>query len=432
MPESTDVEAFVNAVVQSLPASKDRLEVYRTAQAEDPECSKIIEYCNTEWPTKHKIQGVLKPFWQIRAHLTVSNNLLLYDSRIVIPRPLRRETMKKIHEGHQGIVRCKLRAATTVWWPGSSRDAEEFVRSCPECLKNTPPNKEPLLPTQLPTYPWEKVASDLFELNKVNYILVVDYFSRYVEVQHLKSTTASIVIRTLKSIFSRHGVPSVLVTDNGPQYDCKEMKEFAESYAFKHVTSSPYHPQSNGLAERMVKTVKQLLKNSPDPYKALMSYRATPLPAYGLSPAELLMGRRIRTDMPQLPRTFVPEWKYLQHFKEIDKRQKEKQKRDFDRRHRVKTLPVLPPDTSVWVDTPNGQVSGRIVEQTGEPRSYRVDVPSGEVRRNREQLRTRGDSQAGDPHTREDLQVNATPPTQTISTRSCTGTSANPPQYYGY
>ena len=135
--------------------------------------------------------------------------------------------MKKIHEGHQGIVRCKLRAATTVWWPGSARDTEEFVRSCPVCLRNTPPSKEPLLPTQLPTYPWEKVASDLFELNKVNYILVVDYFSRYVEVQHLSSTTASNVIRALKSIFSHHGVPSVLVTDNGPQYDSREMKEFA-------------------------------------------------------------------------------------------------------------------------------------------------------------------------------------------------------------
>ena len=178
----------------------------------------------------------------------------------------------------------------------------------------------------------------------------------------------------------------------------------------------------------MVKTVKQLLQDSPDPYKALMSYRATPLPAHGLSPAELLMGRRIRTDIPQLPKTSVPEWKYLQHFKEIDKRQKEKQKRDFDRRHRVKTLPILPPDMSVWVDTPHGQVSGRVIEQTQEPRSYRVNVPSGEVRRNRVQLRTRDDSQ----ETSEDTQVNADPPAQTILTRSRTGTSANPPQYYGY
>ena len=127
--------------------------------------------------------------------------------------------------------------------------------------------------------------------------------------------------------------------------------------------------------------VKELIKNSPDPYKAMLSYRATPLPAYGLSPAELLMGQKIRTDVPQLQKVFIPEWTYLKHFKEVDKLQKEKQKRNFDRRHRVRPLPNLP---TVWVDTPNGQVPGRVIEQLQEPRSYRVEVsiPSGEVHRN--------------------------------------------------
>ena len=109
--------------------------------------------------------------------------------------------MSKIHSGHQGIVRCRLRIAESVWWPGASREMENFVRSCPECQKNTPPSKEPLIPSELPKHPWEKVASDLFELDKTNYILVVDYFSRYVEVQRLTSTSASSVIAALKSNF---------------------------------------------------------------------------------------------------------------------------------------------------------------------------------------------------------------------------------------
>ena len=132
-------------------------------------------------------------------------------------------------------------------------------------------------------HPWERVASDLFKLDNTHYVLVVDYFSRYVEVQRLTSISASRVIAALKSIFSRHGVPSVLVSDNGPQY---EMKEFAEDYCFKHITSSPYHPQSNGLPKRIVKTVKELIvktvkeliKNSPDPNKALLSYRCSYTP----------------------------------------------------------------------------------------------------------------------------------------------------------
>ena len=332
--------------------------------------------------------------------------------------------MSKIHSGHQGIVRCRSRISESVWWPGASRDIENFVRSCPECLKNTTPSTEPLIPTQLPKYPWEKVASDLFELNNTNYVLVVDYFSHYVEVQRLTSTTASNVIAALKSIFSRHGVPSVMVSDNGPQYDCKEMKEFAEDYCFRHITSSPYHPQSNGLAERTVKTVKQLLENSPDPYKAMLSYRATPLPAYGLSPAELLMGRKIRTDVPQLQKMFVPEWTYLKHFKELDKQQKEKQKRNLDRRHRVQPLPTLPTDTPVWVDTPSGQVPGRVIEQSREPRSYRVEVPSGEVCRNQVQLRSRAE-------TRENSQSPMTSRTR-VGTRSQSGIVTKSPDYFGY
>ena len=141
------------------------------------------------------------------------------DLCIVIPRPLRKEVMTKIHLGHQGIVRCRVHAATSVWWPGSARDMEEFIQSCPECQKNMPPSKEPLLPTELPTHPWERVASDLFVLGISNYLLVADYFSRYVEVQHLTSTTAVNVINALKS---RYGVPAVMVSDNGPQYDCAD------------------------------------------------------------------------------------------------------------------------------------------------------------------------------------------------------------------
>ena len=123
----------------------------------------------------------------------------------------------------------------------------------------------------------------------------------------------------LKAIFARFGIPATLVTDNGPQFDSKEMKDFTQAYDFYHVTTSPYYPQANGLAERMVKTVKKLLEYSADAYKALLSYRATPLPWCGLSPAELLMGRKIRTDVPQVNSSFVPNWRHLENFRTLDK-----------------------------------------------------------------------------------------------------------------
>ena len=181
---------------------------------------------------------------------------------------------------------------TSVWWPGVSSQMETFVRQCSTFARLHPPTKEPLLPSALPKHPWEKVASDLFEF-KGN-LLVVDYYSHYPEVIQLTATSSSSVISSMKSIFSRHGIPRTVVSDNGPQYNSAEMKDFASSYGFIHVTSSPHYCQSNGLAERTVKTVKGLLEQTTDPYLALLTYRATPFPWCGLSPAKLLIGQRLK------------------------------------------------------------------------------------------------------------------------------------------
>ena len=108
--------------------------------------------------------------------------------------------------------------------------------------------REPMIPSSLPTYPWEKVATNLFEFQWQHYLLLVDYFSRYSEVIRLTSTTSASVISAMKSVFARHGIPSTVVSDNGPQYDSAEMKTFASLYGFKHITSSPHYPQSNGQA----------------------------------------------------------------------------------------------------------------------------------------------------------------------------------------
>ena len=174
------------------------------------------------------------------------------------------------------------------------------------------------------------------------------------------------------------------------------MKEFAQIYKFHHISSSPYYPQANGLAERMVTTAKKLLEHSTDPYRALLSYRATPLPWCGLSPAELLMGRKIRTDIPQVKNHFVPKWEHIQNFRTLDQQYKQTQKENYNRRHRVRTLPELPENQAVWVGI-RGQSGPQIPRQiscpASTPRSYIVETSSGELRRNRAHLRTRSDAQ---------------------------------------
>ena len=129
-------------------------------------------------------------------------------------------------------------------------------------MKESSPNKEPLIPTDLPDYLWLKIGTDIFVMNGANYLVAVDYFSRYFETIKLKSTTLSSVIEALKSIFSRYGIPKTVISNNGPQYSSYKFANFASSYKFCHVTSSPLFPQNNGQAKHTLQTAKTLLKNA--------------------------------------------------------------------------------------------------------------------------------------------------------------------------
>ena len=211
--------------------------------------------------------------------------------------------MDKIHESHQGITKCRERAKTSVWWPGLSKQLEEVVYSCQTCSKLSNNTAEAAITSELPDRPWQKLAADMFELKGEPFLLVVDYYSRYVEVAKLTNTTSPSVIVHLKSMFARHGMPDYLVSDNGPQFAANTFAKFTEEYGFIHVTTSPRYPQANGEVERSVQTVKSLLKKSEDQYKALIAYRSTSLES-GLSPAELLIGRRLRTRFQQSHSTF--------------------------------------------------------------------------------------------------------------------------------
>ena len=387
-----EAEFLMEVSVSHLPASKGRLEEFKTAQLADHICSKVGNFCQNGWPDKHSIGPDLRPYWQERGKLTIHNNLLLYDKRIVVPRSLQKETLHKIHEGHQGIQRCRMRAQHSVWWPGISKQVAEMVERCEVCAKQLKQRSEPLISVELPDRPWQKIATDLFTLQGDNYLLMVDYFSKFPEVIKVKSTTSSAIIGAMKPVFARHGIPETLISDNGPQYVSAEFREFSTKYNFGHVTSSPYFAQSNGQAERTVQTVKKLLKDSNDPHLALLSYRSTPLPWCNLSPCELLMGRKVRTLLPQVEEHLDPTWPYLEDFQKKGRVFKTKQKRDFDRRHGSRPLTPLPDNTDVWVTSglPNSKPSrGRVVTPAGTPRSYIIrDSEGGDTRRNRRHLTT--------------------------------------------
>ena len=356
-----DVERLVAVVCSNLPGSEDLIEKYRVAQSQDSTVMTLVSYCSSGWPDKHRLKAEVKPYWEHRGKLTVNRGLLLFGDRIIIPKQLQAHTLEKIHQGHQGIERCRLRALSAVWWPGLTTDIETMVKQCHTCVKRARRNKEPMIAVDTPEYPWQRVGADLFELNRINYLVVVDYFSCYFEVAKLTSTTSCAVIEAMKNIFSRYGIPETLVSDNGPQFSAIEMKDFSHSFGFQHVTSSPYYPQGNGQAERTVQTAKRLISAGDDLAISLLNYRTTPLPWCGLSPAELLMGRKLRTTLPQHLKVLVPKWDYLQHFKTQSLRYKRKQAENYNQTHAVGQRPDLEIGQQVWIsDTRNISTRGEV------------------------------------------------------------------------
>ena len=222
--------------------------------------------------------------------------------------------------------------------------------------------------TELPNLPWKKVATDLFHWKISTYLLVVDYYSRYIEISKLNGQSSSQVITHTNSIFARHGVPQEVVSDNGPPYSSLEYKQFAAKYGFTHTTSSPRYPQSNGEAERAVQTVKSLLKKSDCTDDISL-------------PSELLMNTQLRTTLPILESQLqpsVPEYSVVCEKKTM---RKANIKRNFDVRHRANTLDPLLPGQQVWIS--GRRDGGVVVDQSQSPRSYIVSTPTGDLWRNR-------------------------------------------------
>lgn len=376
--------AYIDHILHHLPATDSKLAHIKEAQSTESVCRQLKTLTEKGWPPhRRSVPEHLLPFWSERNDIHMAEGLLLKGTRILIPGCMQPEMMERLHEGHQGVTRCVARAQGSLWWPGITRQIKEMVERCEICCQYSQAKTEPLMTTPLPARPWQKVAADIFQWRNGHYIVVVDYYSRYIEVANLPTLTTSTTVERLKVIFARFGVPEILVTDNGPQFASTDFATFAQDYGFNHTTSSPRYPQSNGEAERAVRTVKQLLNKSLDPQKALLAYRATPL-AHGLSPAQLLMGRRIRSTVPTTPQALKPAWPNLRAFREKDKELKEKQRKSFNLRHKAKELPVLVPGQRVWIRT--AQTTATVQGPASTPRSYTVETDQGSLRRNRAHL----------------------------------------------
>nr|VZH93017.1 unnamed protein product [Spirometra erinaceieuropaei] len=230
----------------------------------------------------------------------------MFADRVVTPSSLRPTVLRQLHAAHPGNSRMKTIAWSFAYWPGIDGDINDLVRRCSRC-----PQAAKMLPRRPPVHwepperPWSRVHIDFAgPLNGVSYLILVDAYSKWPEIAPLNPATASATIAFLRRTFSQHGLPEVLVSDNGSQFTSSRFEDFCRQHNIQHLRSPPYHPQSNGQAERFVDTFKRALlkargeETTDEIVQAfLFSYRTTPNPAShgGVSPAEALMGRKLRT-----------------------------------------------------------------------------------------------------------------------------------------
>jgi hypothetical protein len=268
---------------------------------------------------------------------------------------------------------------------------EELVSTCPTCLHHGKANQRELLhPHEIPQRPWQKVGTDLFDWQGKPHLIVVDYYSSYPEVAELRDTKASTVIKKTKSFFSRHGIPETVISDNWPQYSSAEYQCFSSEYNFVHTTISPKYPQSGGLHERTVQTVKNILKKccetDQDPYLALLDYRNTPID--GVTPAQALMSRRLRSSLPISQQRLQPATIDRTTFLTIRGEQQQQQKKYFNNTSNP-LLPLKKGDTVRFRKDPESPWQPAVVKaQHDTPRSYIIKTSNGsQYCRNRVHLR---------------------------------------------
>ena len=369
----------------------------KSAATKDPTMQLLKNTIYNGWPGYRKqCPKELWDYWNIRCDLVLEDGLVLKGDRVVVPESLRAQVLEAAHTGHQGETKCLLLARQSVFWPGISGDIRQMVKDCELCHKYQQAQpKLPVMQPDLPTRPWEKLESDIFQFNGANYLIIVDYYSRFPIIRPLGDTSASTISSQLTSIFAEYGLPSALSADFGSQFVSEMFKKKCEESGIALTFSSPYHHQTNGAAERCVGTTKSLWKKAAEsnqcPETALWMYRITPLNDHLPSPYELLYGRKPRSPLPNSNLALQSKHPANNAHQEANFQNQTKQAEFYNKRASLDKR-VLNNSEPVYVWNSKKRIweQGKIFSRQNldrEPRTYIVEINDKLYQRTREHLR---------------------------------------------
>lgn len=366
--------------------SKEKSIEYKKNMLEDETLKMVTAYYKNGWPkslSNSQKDSELIHYSKLKNDITMEGDLLYWNNRLLIPKKTRREILELLHETHLGVHKTKLKARQHCYWPGINSNIENFVLSCTICQQISYNNtKEPLIQHEIPEIPFLKLGADIAEWAGKKYFVIVDYYSKWLEVIPIRSTNSTTLIDCCKEIFARFGIPDELIADNMP-FESYEFKQFSVEYKFKIITSSPYYPRSNGLAEKFVGIAKKMIKKSSREKKDLqlflLNYRNTPVLNSKYSPAQLLMSKVLNTKLPIKKIILEPR---VVNAKEEVKKERLRAKTYYDRTAKERKDFKVNEQVLVKDITKKEWVKGVIIKKLEVPRSYLVEINKVRYRRN--------------------------------------------------
>ena len=380
-----------------LKITDERLTEVIQETAKDPSMQQIIRYIRDGWPVSaDKVPDGVKVFFKHRDELSHQDGIVFRNDRVVVPYHLRRKLTEKVHISHNGVEGTLKLACANLFWPGMTTQIKDAVARCEVCAKYAA--SQPVPPMQsvaIPVHPFQLVSMDVFfadyQGEKRKFLVTVDHYSDFFEVDLLKSLTPNSTITVCKKNFSRHGKPQLVITDNGTNFVNKEWRLFATEWEFQHSTSAPYHQQANGKSEAAVKIAKRLLKKSEesgvDFWYALLHWRNIPN-KIGSSPAARLFSRSTRCGLPTSLENLMP--KPVQNVPNSIEDARRKTKFHYDKAARK--LPALEAGSPVYVqlhpETTKHWIPGTVTNRMND-RSYLVNVDGAVYRRDLVNLKPR-------------------------------------------
>lgn len=305
-PDEQTVNAIAQNTIQLQPLSKQKL---KEATRNSTLFQQIMNMVKTKWE-KSQISETMVPYYKVRNNLTTQNELLFKDHKVVIPEAMRLKLLQTIHGSHLGESKMKSISRQYCWWPNIDADISKLCKSCNSCAMVAPTPKSEYVPWPEPEHNWSRVHLDfLGPVYGTQWLIVIDAKSKFAFAYDVKNNlSATSVIELLNILIDLYGPPKCIVTDNGPGFINEQLAKFLAEYGIQHLNSPPYHPESNGLAERFVRTFKETMTKQQHDGKSketalqntLRSYRWTIHSTTNQSPAAMMYKHPIRSELNRL------------------------------------------------------------------------------------------------------------------------------------